>query len=283
MRVFGYGILVASTLMYGLGVVAQSVAARRTTTRSAADLGLLVRLATDRLYLLGFAGQLGGFILAFFARASLPLYLVQAGSCAAVGVAAVFGTVVLGWRIRVPEIIVLLTMALGLVLLVGASTPSVAHDVSGALGVLMLVALAVGAALIVPATKAATAVPLAVLAGVQFSIVAVTGRAVADESVLDLPFDPLAWLLIAAAVAGQASLMFALQRGPATSTVASMDATSVVLASTVGLAVLGDQVAAGRQWWVVLGLALVVLGVLLFGAMLRKPTPVTFPATKEAV
>ncbi|SDD75795.1 DMT family protein [Actinokineospora iranica] len=279
----GYIELVASTLMYGLGVVAQSVAARRSTTRSGADLGLLVRLASDRLYLLGFAGQVAGFVLAFFARASLPLYLVQAGSSAAVGVAAVFGALVLGWRVRPAEVAVLVMMALGLILLVGASTPSVADDVSGRLGLALLAVLVVGALLIVPASRARSSVPLAVLAGVQFSVVAITSRSLADGSLADLPLDPLAWLLVLSAVAGQASLIFALQRGPATSSVASMDATSVVLASVTGLAVLGDQVAAGRQWWVMLGLALVVLGVLIFGSVLRWASPLTVTEPQEAV
>ena len=77
-------------------------------------LGLLARLATDRLYLLGFAGQVGGFLFAFLARADLPLYLVQAGSSCAVGLATVVGVLVLGWRVRPVEIAVLVVMAFGL-------------------------------------------------------------------------------------------------------------------------------------------------------------------------
>ena len=71
----GYVELAASTSMYGMGIVAQSAAVHR-VERPGAGLGLLARLATDRLYLVGFAGQVRGFVLAFLSRASLPLYLV---------------------------------------------------------------------------------------------------------------------------------------------------------------------------------------------------------------
>ena len=68
-----------------------------------------------------------------------------------------------------------------------------------------------------------------------------------------------------AAFVGQACLATALQRGSATSAVASMDATTVVIGSVAGLALMGDRIAAGREWWVVLGVLLVVSGVLVLG------------------
>ncbi|MBY8853831.1 hypothetical protein K7G98_38625, partial [Saccharothrix sp. MB29] len=71
--------------MYALGIVAQSVASRRADDATS-GLGLLARLLRDRLYLLGFGGQVAGFALAFLARAELPLYLVQAGSWGGGGV-----------------------------------------------------------------------------------------------------------------------------------------------------------------------------------------------------
>jgi glucose uptake protein GlcU len=48
-----------------------------------------------------------------------------------------------------------------------------------------------------------------------------------------------------------------------------MDATTMVLASVTGMAFMGDQVAQGRGWWVGIGLALVVLGVLVLGSAHR--------------
>jgi hypothetical protein len=273
--VLGYVELAASTSLYGMGIVAQSVAARR-VDQPGGGLGLLARLARDKLYLIGFAGQAGGFVLAFLARASLPLYLVQAGSSCAVGLATVFGVVVLGWRVRSAEVAMLVVMAVGLVLLAAAATPSTARDLPAS-AALVLLALPL---LVVPVAARAcrrdAALSLAGLAGVQFAVVAICGRSVADEPFLDLLPHPLAWLMLLAAVLGQASLSSALARGTATSTVAWMDAVTMVLTSVVGIAALGDQVVPGREWSVGLGLVLVLGSVLLLGA--ARPA-----AVREAV
>lgn len=278
----GYGELVASTVMYGMGIVAQSVAARRAERRPGTGLGLLARLASDRLYLAGFAGQVGGFVLAFFARASLPLYLVQAGSSSAIGLATIFGVLALGWRVHTAEVAVLVVMAFGLILLAGSSAPSIAQDLSsGAVAVLFGV-LVLTAGLAVFACRATAVVPTAVLAGVAFSLVAIASRSLAHHDLSTLLPNPLTWLMLVSAVLGQACMAVALQHGSATSVVASCDSITIVLASITGIAVLGDQVMAGRQWWVVLGLALVVLGVLVLGSMPRLTAAVRLTPAKEA-
>ncbi|MGI5501399.1 hypothetical protein [Lentzea sp. CA-135723] len=262
----GHLALAVSTVLYGLGIVAQTVAARRADERPGAGVGLLARLATDRLYLLGFTGQVGGFLFAFLARADLPLYLVQAGSSSAVGLATVIGVLLLGWRIRRVEIAVLVVMACGLLLLTGAAAPSTARELPlvPALVVLGLLTLAV-----LPLARTfRTLTP--VLAGVAFAVVAVAARNVAGKPVLDLVLHPLTWVMVLGAFVGQACLATALQRGSATSAVASMDATTVVIGSAAGLALMGDQITPGREWWVVLGVLLVVSGVLVLGKASAK-------------
>ncbi len=273
----GYLALTAATAMYALGIVAQTIAARR--AEPGHGFGLLARLATDRLYLLGFAGQVGGFVLAFFARAELPLYLVQAGSSCAVGVATVFGVLALGWRVRPVEVAVLVVMAVGLLLLAGASAPSVAAEIPVDTGFLLLGVPLVAVFLV--SRKAKGVVAVAVAAGLAYAIVAVASRSLADEPVTDLPYYPLLWLMVLAALVGQACMAVALQRGSATSTVATMDSVTVVVTSAVGILALGDRIAPGREWWVVGGVALVVLGVLALGYASRlAPTPV--PAGEPA-
>ncbi|MFC6089848.1 hypothetical protein [Saccharothrix lopnurensis] len=268
----GYLELAASAVMYALGVVAQSVASRRADDDLGGP-GLLARLARDRLYLLGFAGQLGGFALAFLARADLPLYLVQAGSSCAVGLATLFGVLVLGWRVRPVEVAVLAVMALGLVLLVAAATPSTARDLPP-LAAFVLFGLPL-ALLAAAQRKVRAVVPLAAFAGLAFAVVAITSRTIADEPLPTLPLNALAWLMVAAALVGQSYLALGLRRGSATSTAATMDATTVVVTSVIGIAALGDRVVPGREWWVVLGVGLVVSGVLLLGSADRlAATPV---------
>jgi hypothetical protein len=271
--VVDYAVLVASAVLYAVGIVAQSVAARRAGNRPGAGLGLLARLAADRLYLLGFAGQLGGFALAFFARASLPLYLVQAASSSAIGLATAFGVLVLGWRIRTGEAMTLVLLASGLVVLAGSSSASVATDLPPAgVAALAVVVLGTGLAMI-PAGRAGTFLPAAVVSGVAFAVVAVASRTLAHLDLLALPGNPLTWLMLAAAVLGQASMAAALQRGPAAAVVATADATTIVLASVTGIAVLGDHVVAGQGAWVATGLAVVVGGVLLLGLQSRAGAP----------
>ncbi len=264
----GYLELLASAAAYAVGIVAQSVAARRAERRPGLDARLLTRLAADRLYLLGFGAQVTGFALAFLARGTLPLYLVQAGASSAAGLAALFGALVLGWRIRPAELAVLVVLAAGVVLLVGAARPSTAREMPAELGFVLLGVLLVTVVLALPALRATgsrSALALGVLAGVAFAVLAMTSRPLADGPLLELPLRPLTWLMLASALVGQALLAAALQRGSATATAASMDAVSVVLASVLGVVALGDLITPGREWWVALGLTLVVTGVVALG------------------
>ena len=174
----------------------------------------------------------------------------------------------LGWRIRRVEIAVLVVMACGLLLLTGAAAPSTAHELPllPAVIVLGLLTLAV-----LPLARVFRgAVP--VLAGIAYAVVAVAARTVSGKPLLELVLHPLTWVMVIAAFVGQACLATALQRGSATSAVASMDATTVVISSVAGLALMGDRIAPGREWWVGLGVLLVVSGVLVLGRV-SKPAP----------
>jgi drug/metabolite transporter (DMT)-like permease len=268
----GYLLVVLSAFSYAGGIVAQTIAARRTAGENRLDVGLVARLAGDRLYLLGFSAQVLGFVLAFLARADLPLYLVQAGTTSAVGLAAVVGAVLFGWRIGRAESAALVVLAVGLVLLVGAARPSVSEALplwAGLilLGVLVAVAALAAVAARVPGPRGAVA--LGVLAGCAFAVLAIASRPLAAGPLLELPTKPLAWLMVAAAVVGQFLLASALQRGSPTATMASMDATGVLLASAAGLLVLGDQVVPGRGPLVGIGLGLVVAGVVAMAFVAR--------------
>lgn len=265
----GYVALIGSAVVYAVGIVAQSVAARRAVRKATVDPGLLVRLAGDPIYLLGFGAQVLGFVLVYIARGTLPLYLVQAGASSSVALAVLIGCVLLGWRASRAEVAVLAVIAAGLVLLSLASVPSVSTGISVQSGVVLAAVLALTAVAAVPAWRLSNAVLLGVLAGVAFTVLAVASRPLAAGPLTDLPRHPLAWLMVASAVVGQTLLAAALQRGSTASTVASMDATTVVLASVAGLTILGDQVSDGRGWFVVAGLTLVVAGIVIMASVSR--------------
>lgn len=278
----GYVLLVLAVVSYAVGILGQTVAARRTDVRDRIDPGLLVRLARDRLFLLGFAGQVGGFVLTYFARATLPLYLVQAGTAAAVGLAAVGGVALLGWTVRRVEIAVLVAMALGLLLMVGGAQPSTAYAVSTSLTLVLVGILALTALLAVPASRlrgARGAVALGALAGVAFAVLAVACRPIADDPLLDQLLSAPLWIVVAAALVGQALMTAGFQRGSSTATAASMDAVSTVIAALVGLALLGDRIAAGHTATVLAGLALVVAAVVALATVAATTATATVPVT----
>ena len=272
----GYLQLALAAVVYAVGIIAQTTAARRAEMRAGVDPGLLVRLATDRLFLVGFFAQVVGFALTYLARATLPLYLVQAGTAAAVGLAAFAGVTLLGWTMRGVEVVVLAVMACGLVLIVDAARPSTAYTLSPHLLTGLGATLALTMLLAVPACRlgqARGAVALGALAGVAFAVLAIACRSVADQSLLTQLLTPPIWIVLAAALVGQTLMTAGFQRGSATATAASMDATSTVLGGVVGLAVLGDRVADGRIWVVALGLFLVVGGVLVMAAVATGAAP----------
>jgi drug/metabolite transporter (DMT)-like permease len=270
-----YLILIVSVLAYATGIVAQSHAARQTEQRSGVDPGLLVRLASQKVYLLGFGAQVVGFGLAFLARADLPLFLVQAASTSAVGVATLIGVLVLGWRPRPAELGILAVLAVGLIMLVTAAEPSVARELPTSAALMLVGALVLVALAAVPVGKLsgnAGAVAHGVLAGVAFAVLAIASRPLADGPLLQLPLQPLFYLVIVSALVGQTLLAAALQRGSAPAAAASMDAVTAVVSSVVGLTVLGDRIVAGQGAWVAVGLLLVVASVIGFGLFSSAPT-----------
>jgi drug/metabolite transporter (DMT)-like permease len=253
-----------------MGNIAQTIAAMRADRRANLDLTLLRRLIKDRIYLLGFTSQVVGFGLAFLARGTLPLYLVQAASCASIGLTAVTGSLVLGWRITIREALAVVGLALGVVLLVGAAKPSTAASLStGELLVGVGALVAIGAlgmlAARIPGPRAAVA--LGGLAGLAFGGLAVLSRPLASGPLLDMPQSPSFWLMVVFALLGQTLFATALQRGSTTLTVAMMEATGVLVAAAIGLAALNDQVTAGRELWIPVGLALVVVSVIAVAAV----------------
>lgn len=258
-----------SAIAYAVGLVAQSAAARRARRDIAIDLSLLGRLARDPLYALGFGAQVLGFGLAFLARGTLPLYLVQGSTCASVAVAAIIGAVVLGWRVTRPEMAVLVMITAAVILLAAASEPSTAATVGTDVELLLAGVLMLCVVLAIPAWSARGGVPLACLAGIAFAVLAVASRPLISAELATLAWNPLAWLTLSSAVIGQLMLAAALQRGSTTSTGASMDAVTAVLASAAGFVFLGDQIAAGKTLWVVGGLVVIIGGVL---AMARTGT-----------
>jgi hypothetical protein len=279
----GWFCLAAMIAAYGVANLLQSVAAARTTVHHTFDPGLLVRLASQRSYVLGLACQVLGFVLAFLARRDLPLFLVQASVAAGLGVTALLGVLVLKWCLPGAEVVLLGLLLAGITALVLSAQPAHARRL-GTGGVLALAAtVGVVAVLGFFAARlhgALGSVVLGSLAGIGFSAAAIAARPLAAEHTAAGFFgDPLLYLLVVHSLVGQLLLGLAMQRGSTTAAVAAMDAAGAVPAAIVGLLLLGDRIQPGREWLAALGF-LVTLGSVI--ALTRYAEPQHHHATAPA-
>jgi len=259
----GWFYLAAMIAAYGVANLLQSVAAARTTVHHTFDPSLLVRLVSQRTYILGLLCQVLGFVLAFLARRDLPLFLVQASVAAGLGVTALLGVLLLKWCLPGAEVALLGLLLAGITALVLSAQPAHSRHL-GAAGVLVLaVALPVIAVLgwfAVRLHGALGSVVLGSLAGIGFSAAAIAARPLASEHTLSgFLSNALLYLLVAHSLVGQLLLGLAMQRGSTTAAVAAMDAAGAVPAAIVGLLLLGDRIHPGREWLAAVGF-IVTLG-----------------------
>jgi drug/metabolite transporter (DMT)-like permease len=253
----GWFFLAAAIATYGLANFLQAVAARRVDVHRSLHPGLLLRLASHKTYLIGIGCQIFGFGFAFFARRDLPLFLVQTGVAAGLGVTAILGVLLLKWRHPPAEIALLILLGIGLAALIISAqrSPSKPLGTLGIVGLTLMVAV-IGALgrLAARLHGPPGSVALGALAGVAFGAVAVASRPLANaDSFFDFFSNPLLYVLVAHAIVGQLLLGLAMQRGSTTAAVASMDAASAIPAAFIGLFLLGDRIAPGLEWLAALG------------------------------
>jgi drug/metabolite transporter (DMT)-like permease len=266
MAVPGWVFLAAMIAAYGAANLLQSVAAARTRPARSLHPGLLVRLCVQRSYLAGVGCQLLGFMLAFLARRDLPLFLVQASMAAGLGVTALLGVLLLGWRLPLAEVALLVLLGAAVAALIVAARPAPSRPVGTAAELALaaaLLAIAGGGALAARLRGAAGSVALGGLAGLCFGAAAVASRPLAGVSTVDaLLAGPLLYLMLAHSLVGQLLLALAMQRGATTAAVAAMDAAAAAPAAAVGLVLLGDETWPGREWLAALGFLAALAAVL---------------------
>ena len=263
----GWVFLGASVVAYGVANFLQSVAASRVTVHAKLDPGLLLRLAGHRTYVAGLLCQLCAFLFAFLARRDLPLFLVQTAVAGGLGVTVLLGVAFLQWRHPTSEVVLLGTLVVGLAALIISAEVSQSRPLtSSEVGALALTVPLVGL-LGRAAAKlhgAPGSVALGALSGLSFGAVAIASRPLASlHSVTGFITDPLLYVLLAHTVVGQLLLGLAMQRGSTTAAVASMDAAAAIPPALVGLLLLGDRIAPGREWLAAVGFVLALGSVLL--------------------
>ncbi|MDQ1538258.1 MAG: hypothetical protein QOE58_2651 [Actinomycetota bacterium] len=273
--VLGLICALVAALGYGSGSVLQSVAARRAESGSGLDPRLLVRLSRSAPYLCGLGLDLVGFAASLVALRTLPLFLVQSAVTASVGVTAVISAVT-GVRLRSREIASLMVLGAGLLLLSSSAQAEAGTPLT--LGVrwgLLSTVVVLGAAgvLVARLKERSAATALAVLAGLAFTVVAVTARGLTVPSqpwrVLT---DPGLWAILAPGLLGMLFFATALQRGSLTSTTALTFAVETIVPAGIGLAFLGDTTRPGFGLVAAAGFILTVFGTLAL-ANVEPPEP----------
>src|SRR5690242_19384684 len=216
--------------VYGVANLLQSYAAVRTPTQHRFTPGVLLRLASHRAYLAGVVLQFLGFLLSFFARRDLPLFLVQSAAAAGLGVTTLLGVLILKWRLPLVEVGLLVALGAGVAGLVVSAEPAPAQKLGFTGEVLLTATFGAIAVLGLSAVRlrgALGSVVLGLLAGLDFGACAVASRPLAgDHTMGEFTADPLLYLVIAYAILGQLLLGLAMQRGSTTAAVAAMDAAS---------------------------------------------------------
>ncbi len=248
----GWVFLALSVVFYGFANFLQAIAA--TSERGTTRFGVrtLFRLATHRTYVAGILAQFLGFVCAFFARADLPLFLVQSAAAGGLGLTTLLGVLILKWRLPTIELVLLGMLAFGLLALILSAEQSPSEPLN-LFEVVLLAGTAIGIALMGRLASrqrgSEGAVALGSLAGLGFSAAAIASRPLAGhDSVLAFVSDPLLYIVIVNSIIGQVLLAAAMQRGSTTAAVASMEAATAVPAAFFGVVLLGDKIAPGRTW-----------------------------------
>jgi hypothetical protein len=275
--VLGMACALFAAVAYGSASVLQGVAARRAESGSGLDPTLIVRLARSVPYVCGLGLDLAAFVASLVALRTMPLFLVQSAVASSVGVTAVIAAAV-GARLRGREIVSLIVLGAGLLLLATSARPEQGTPLTLGLrwGLLSCV-LVLGAAGTLAARRngRSSAPVLAVLAGLAFTVVAITARSLSVPSPLwHVLADPGLWAILAHGVLGMLLFTTALQRGSVTSATATTFAVETIVPAGIGLAFLGDTTRPAYAPVAAVGFLLTIAGTLVLATHDITMTPV---------
>jgi drug/metabolite transporter (DMT)-like permease len=247
--------LLAATC-YGGGPLLQALAARRTETGTGLGIGLLAKLARNKLFLAGVATDLSGFVFEALALSLAPAAFVTPLLLFDMVVLALLAVRVVNERITRQGVIGIAIILTGGVLLTVAFSTShhgvgrEAH-VAEQLGLAVLVALTALAAFFAGRLRGvgvSTAI-MAGAAGVSYAVATLCTRQISvslrHHSVLHQLLTPAPYLLAVAALLSLSLLSRALQAGAAVVAVPVTSAFAALLPAAAGLAIFGEPVPKG--------------------------------------
>ena len=267
--VLGLACAMFAAVAYGSASVLQGVAAQRAEQGSGLDPRLMVRLARSVPYVSGLGLDLAGFVASLVALRTLPLFLVQSAVASSVGVTAIIAAAI-GVRLRGREVAWLVVLAAGLLMLALSAQPEQGSPITLTYRWALLASVVLLGAVGVIAARhggRSSAPALAFLAGLAFTVVAVSARSLSLPTPLwHTLADPGLWAILAHGALGMLLFTTALQRGSVTTAVALTFAVETVVPAVIGLAFLGDRTRAGYAPIAVLGFVLTIAGTLALAA-----------------
>ncbi|MGV1007494.1 MAG: hypothetical protein ACOYBY_02665 [Dermatophilaceae bacterium] len=205
-----------------------------------------------------------GMALALYALRWLPVFLVQAGRAASLGVTALLSVLVLGVRPRRSELLAVSVVAAGLVALAVSTGPQAPAPVSDGPRWALLGATAGVGVLAVWVARSGlghwAGLRLAVLAGLCYSILAVAARLLRGLDPQLLLSDPAAYAMAFAGLLGLALSATAMQRASAVTVTAATVGTETMVAALLGVVLCGDRPSSGGTAYALVGFLLVLAG-----------------------
>ena len=250
----------------GTANILQAKEARRLHTAASLSPSLMAGLLARAGYRAALALLAVGMLLALYALRVLPVFLVQAGRSASLGVTAVLSLLVLGTRPRRSEFVAVAVTVAGLVALALSTGPQLSVQVPDGPRLALVGAVAVVTALGAWASRAGpdaqSGITLAVLAGLCYAIVAVAARTLRGLAPLTLLSDPSAWAMGLAGLLGLLLTATALQRASAVTVTGATVGTETIVAAVLGVLLCGDRPAAGGTAYALIGFILVLAGAL---------------------
>ena len=259
---------IVAAFIYGAGSVLQAVGTRQAQTERTGR-ARFWSVVHQPLYLTGLGCDLIAWVLTVAALQHLPVFAVQSIVASSLAVTVVLAKVVFATTLRRSDIAAIIATAISLVL-IGAAAGDHAPTPPAATFVVLIVVGAPALAAIRHATRSTSAHVSATIAGAAFAGSMLAARAThLDHGLIDAASRPLTWALVAYGLVGIVSYAGALETGNVGTATAITWATEIVLATTLGRIVLGDDARAGWEWIAAAGLALALASTV---TLARSPT-----------
>ncbi len=256
-----------SAACYGIASVMQAIAVRAASRRNSAagdpasrvDPGLVVRMLRQGPFIASLAIDLLGFVAQLVALRRLPLFAVQAIVAANLAVTAVCAAWLMKARLTLHEWLAVAGVVVGVGLLAasagaeGAARPGGAFQLGLIVGV---VAVGLAGLAVARLPDPARTPLLGALAGIGYSILAVSARILPGFTPSQLIRQPAAYTLAAAGIVSFMIYAAALDGGSVTTATAAVVLLETMPAALVGVLFLGDTTRRGLAALGALGFAL---------------------------